>query len=134
MKKCGDMGFHGITVPERFGGLDLGYMKYIICAEEAARVAAGVGMSMGAHANLCINQLVRNASDEQNEIYLPDLLSGDKIGGLAMSETEAGSDVMSMRTTAVKKGDYYIVNGQFLYVRDPWTARSRDLSFCIGQC
>ena len=102
MKKCGDMGFHGITVPERFGGLDLGYMKYIICAEEAARVAAGVGMSMGAHANLCINQLVRNASDEQNEKYLPDLLSGDKIGGLAMSETEAGSDVMSMRTTSVK--------------------------------
>ena len=129
MKKCGDMGFHGITVPERFGGLDLGYMKYIICAEEAARVAAGVGMNMGAHANLCINQLVRNASDEQNEKYLPDLLSGDKIGGLAMSETEAGSDVMSMRTTAVKKGDYYIVNGQFLYFRDPWTAGSRDLSF-----
>jgi len=63
--------------------------------------------------NLSINQLVRNASDEQNEIYLPELLSGDKIGGLAMSETEAGSDVMSMRTTAVKKGDYYIVNGEF---------------------
>ena len=75
------------------------------------RVAAGVGMSMGAHANLCINQLVRNASDEQNEKYLPELLAGDKIGGLAMSETEAGSDVMSMRTTAVKKGDYYVING-----------------------
>ena len=67
---------------------------------------------MGAHANLCINQLVRNASDEQNEKYLPELLSGEKIGGLAMSETEAGSDVMSMRTTAVKKGDYYVINGK----------------------
>ena len=76
------------------------------------RVAAGVGMSMGAHANLCINQLVRNASDEQNEKYLPELLAGDKIGGLAMSETEAGSDVMSMRTTAVKKDDYYVINGK----------------------
>ena len=84
-------------------------------AEEAGRVAAGVTMSMGAHQNLCINQLVRNASREQKDMLLPDLLNGKLIGGLAMSEPEAGSDVMSMRTTAVKKDDYYVINGSKVF-------------------
>ena len=111
MIKCGEMGFHGMTVPVEYGGTDMGYLKATIMAEEGGRVAAGVTMSMGAHQNLCINQLVRNASTEQKEKWLPDLLEGTKIGGLAMSETEAGSDVMSMKTVAVKKGDHYIING-----------------------
>ena len=84
-------------------------------AEEGARVAAGVTMSMGAHQNLCINQLVRNASQKQNEQFLPDLLAGKKIGALAMTEPNAGSDVMSMKTTAVKTGDYYTINGSKVF-------------------
>jgi len=110
------MGFHSMTVPEEYGGLDMGYMKYMIVGEENSRVAAGVGMSTGAHKNLCMNQIVRNGSHEQKLKYLPDMMTGNVIGGLAMSEAEAGSDVMSMRTTAVKKNDYYIVNGSKYWI------------------
>lgn len=88
-----------------------GYLNAVIMAEEGARVAAGVTMSMGAHQNLCINQLVRNASNEQKEQFLPELLAGKQIGALAMTEPNAGSDVMSMKTTAVKNADYYTING-----------------------
>ena len=82
------MGFHSMTVPEEYGGLEMGYMKYIIVAEENSRIAAGVGMSTGAHCNLCMNQIVRNGSHEQKLKYLPEMMEGNVIGGLAMSETE----------------------------------------------
>jgi len=94
------MGILGLTVPEEYGGTDLGYFIHVLCAEENGRVAAGIAMSTGAHSNLCINQLVRNGNEEQKAKFLPSMVAGDVIGGLAMTEPNAGSDVMSMKTTA----------------------------------
>lgn len=109
--EMGELGLHGITVAEEWGGLDLGYLAHVVAQEEVARASASVGLSYGAHSNLCINQIHRWASDEQKRRYLPQLIAGTHIGALAMSEAGAGSDVVSMKLRADKKGDRYILNG-----------------------
>lgn len=114
--KLGDMGLLGITVPEEFGGLGKGYLDHTIVMEELSRASGSVALSYGAHSNLCVNQLNRHGTKEQKEKYLPDLISGKKVGSLAMSEPEAGSDVVSMTTTAVKKGDHYVLNGGKMWI------------------
>src|SRR6476646_3388339 len=114
--KFGDMGLLGITVEEEFGGAGLGYLEHCIAMEEISRGSASVGLSYGAHSNLCVNQLRRNGSDQQKRRYLPKLISGEHVGALAMSEPGAGSDVVSMRLRADKKGDRYILNGTKLWI------------------
>ncbi|CDU22066.1 probable isovaleryl-CoA dehydrogenase [Sporisorium scitamineum] len=114
--KLGDMGLLGITVPEEFGGLGRGYLDHTIVMEELSRASGSVALSYGAHSNLCVNQLNRHGTREQKEKYLPDLISGKKVGSLAMSEPDAGSDVVSMTTTAVKQGDKYILNGGKMWI------------------
>jgi len=109
--KFGDMGLHGMTVPEQYGGSDMGYLAHAICVEEISRVAGGIGLSYGAHSNLCINQITLHGTEEQKEQFLPKLVSGEHVGSLSMSEPNAGSDVVSMKATAVKDGDNYILNG-----------------------
>jgi len=109
--KFGEMGLHGITVPEEFGGTNMGYLAHSIVMEEISRAAGGIGLSYGAHSNLCVNQLVLHANQEQKEKYLKPLVSGEFVGALSMSEPNAGSDVISMKTTAVQDGDDYILNG-----------------------
>jgi isovaleryl-CoA dehydrogenase len=112
----GAQGLHGLTVPERWGGADLGYLAHVIAMEEISRASASVGLSYGAHSNLCINQLRLNGNDAQRERYLPKLVSGEHVGALAMSEPNAGSDVVSMRTQAERKGDRYILNGTKMWI------------------
>ena len=107
----GDLGLHGITVEEEFGGLGLGYLEHVVAQEEVARASASIGLSYGAHSNLCVNQLRRWGNDAQKSKYLPQLISGEHVGSLAMSEAGAGSDVMSMKLKSQKKGDRYILNG-----------------------
>jgi isovaleryl-CoA dehydrogenase len=107
----GALGLHGITVPEEDGGLGLGYLEHIVAQEEVARASASIGLSYGAHSNLCVNQIRRWANAEQKARYLPKLISGEHVGSLAMSEAGAGSDVMGMALRAQKKGDRYILNG-----------------------
>lgn len=114
--KCGEMGFHGITAPEEYGGTDMGYLAHTLIMEEMSRVSGSIALSYGAHSNLCINQIVRNGNAEQREKYLPKLISGEHVGALAMSETGAGSDVMSMKIRADKKGDHYILNGSKMWI------------------
>ena len=114
--KMGDLGLHGITVDEEFGGVGLGYLEHVVAMEEISRGSAAVGLSYGAHSNLCVNQLRRNGSDAQKRRYLPKLISGAHVGGLAMSEPGAGSDVVSMRLTARKQGDRYILNGTKMWI------------------
>lgn len=114
--KLGALGLHGITVEEEYGGSGLGYLEHVIAVEEISRASASVGLSYGAHSNLCINQIRRNGSAEQKRTYLPKLISGDHVGALAMSEPGAGSDVVSMRTRAEKKGDRYILNGSKMWI------------------
>ncbi|PTQ12333.1 acyl-CoA dehydrogenase [Sphingomonas oleivorans] len=109
--EMGALGLHGITVEEEFGGLGLGYLHHVVAMEEISRASAAIGLSYGAHSNLCINQIRRWGSEEQKRRYLPRLISGEHVGALAMSEAEAGSDVMSMRLKAERKGDRYILNG-----------------------
>ena len=109
--EMGALGLHGITVEEKYGGSGLGYLAHCVAMEEISRASASVGLSYGAHSNLCVNQLRRNGNDEQRRKYLPKLISGEHVGALAMSEPGAGSDVVSMRTRADKKGDRYILNG-----------------------
>ncbi|MDX3901760.1 MAG: isovaleryl-CoA dehydrogenase [Sphingobium sp.] len=109
--EMGALGLHGITVEEQWGGLGLGYLDHVVAQEEVARASASVGLSYGAHSNLCVNQLRRWGNDDQRARYLPKLVSGDHIGSLAMSEAGAGSDVVSMKLKAEKKGDRYILNG-----------------------
>src|SRR4030081_1506339 len=101
--ELGKLGVHGITVEEEWGGAGLGYLAHCIAMEEVSRASGSVGLSYGAHSNLCVNQIRRNANDEQKKRSLPTLISGAHLGALAMSETEAGSDVVSMRTRAEKK-------------------------------
>lgn len=115
-KKLGDLGVLGITAPAEFGGSAMGYLDHVIVMEEISRVSAAVGLSYGAHSNLCVNQLVRNGSQAQKEKYLPKLLSGEHVGALAMSEPNAGSDVVSMKLKAVKKGDHYVLNGNKFWI------------------
>src|SRR5699024_1164901 len=110
-RKFGDMGLLGITVPEEFGGSDMGYLAHTIAIEEISRASASVGLSYGAHSNLCVNQINRNGNAEQKRKYLPKLVSGEHIGALAMSEPNAGSDVVSMRLRAEDKGSHFVLNG-----------------------
>src|SRR5438045_1196182 len=114
--KIGALGLHGITVEEEFGGAGLGYLEHCVAMEEISRASAAVGLSYGAHSNLCVNQLRRNGSDAQKRKYLPKLISGEHVGALAMSEPGSGSDVVSMRTRADKKGDRYILNGSKMWI------------------
>ncbi len=115
-KKFGDLGLLGITVEERDGGAGLGYVEHVIVMEEISRASASVGLSYGAHSNLCVNQVRRNGSAEQKRRYLPRLLSGDHVGALAMSETGAGSDVVGMRARAERRGDRYVLNGTKMWI------------------
>ncbi len=112
----GDLGLLGITVEEKYGGAELGYLAHVIAMEEISRASASVGLSYGAHSNLCVNQLRRWGSEDQKEAYLPELVSGKMLGALAMTEALAGSDVMSMRTTAVRDGDSYVLNGSKMWI------------------
>src|SRR6266542_6447105 len=114
--QLGALGLHGITVEEEHGGSGLGYLAHIVAMEEISRASASVGLSYGAHSNLCVNQIRRNGSEAQKQKYLPDLISGKHVGALAMSEPGAGSDVVSMRLRADKKGDHYILNGTKLWI------------------
>ena len=114
--QLGELGLLGITVDEADGGAGLGYLAHVVAMEEISRGSASVGLSYGAHSNLCVNQLRRWGSPEQKEKYLPKLISGEHVGALAMSEPGAGSDVMGMRTTAIRDGDSYILNGSKMWI------------------
>ncbi|MFN3401954.1 MAG: isovaleryl-CoA dehydrogenase [Ferrovibrio sp.] len=120
--KLGDLGLHGITVEEEFGGSGLGYLEHCVAMEEVSRGSASVGLSYGAHSNLCVNQIRRNGTPEQKKKYLPGLISGKSLGALAMSEPNAGSDVVSMKLRADKKGDRYILNGNKMWITNGPTA------------
>lgn len=115
-KKLGDMGLLGVTVSEQYGGSDMGYLAHTIAMEEISRASGGIGLSYGAHSNLCVNQIYKNGNDAQREKYLPKLVSGEHIGALAMSEPNAGSDVVSMKLKAEKRGDKYILNGNKMWI------------------
>src|SRR6187431_863170 len=114
--KIGALGLHGITVEEEYGGSGLGYLEHVIAVEEISRASAAVGLSYGAHSNLCINQIRRNGNEAQKRKYLPKLISGEHVGSLAMSEPGAGSDVVSMKTRAEKKGDRFVLNGNKMWI------------------
>jgi isovaleryl-CoA dehydrogenase len=114
--RMGALGLHGITVEEEFGGSGLGYLEHVVAMEEVSRASASIGLSYGAHSNLCINQLRRWATPEQKQKYLPKLISGEHVGSLAMSEAGAGSDVVSMKLRAEKKGDRYVLNGTKFWI------------------
>jgi isovaleryl-CoA dehydrogenase len=115
-RKLGDLGVLGITVEEEYGGAGLGYLAHIVAMEEISRGSASVGLSYGAHSNLCVNQIRRNGSEAQKRRYLPKLISGEHVGALAMSEPGAGSDVVSMRTRAERRGDAYVLNGSKMWI------------------
>ncbi|MEK8025813.1 isovaleryl-CoA dehydrogenase [Ideonella sp. BYS139W] len=115
-KKLGDLGLHGMTVAEEYGGTQMGYLAHMVAMEEISRASASVGLSYGAHSNLCINQLHRNGTTQQKATYLPKLVSGEHVGALAMSEPGAGSDVVSMRLRADKRGDRYVLNGSKMWI------------------
>jgi isovaleryl-CoA dehydrogenase len=112
----GELGLHGITVDEEFGGLGLGYLEHVIACEEVSRASASIGLSYGAHSNLCVNQISRWASSEQKAKYLPKLISGEHVGSLAMSEAGAGSDVVSMKLRAEKTANGYVLNGTKFWI------------------
>ncbi len=114
--ELGKLGVHGITVPEAFGGLGLGYLEHCVVMEEISRASAAIGLAYGAHSNLCMNQLRLHGSAAQKQRYLPKLISGEHVGALAISEPNAGSDVASLRTRAEKKGDRYILNGSKMWI------------------
>ena len=115
-RKFGDMGLLGITVEDEYGGTGMGYLAHILAMEEVSRASAAVGLSYGAHSNLCVNQIRRNASPAQKRKYLPKLISGEHVGALAMSEPNAGSDVVSMRLRAERRGDRYVLNGNKMWI------------------
>ncbi|MDC3076217.1 isovaleryl-CoA dehydrogenase [Paracoccaceae bacterium] len=112
----GNLGLHGITISEEFGGVDMGYLAHCVAVEEISRANAAIGMSYGAHSNLCINQIYRWGNEQQKSKYLPKLISGENIGSLAMSEPSAGSDVVSMKLKAEKRNDYYLLNGSKMWI------------------
>jgi isovaleryl-CoA dehydrogenase len=114
--QMGSLGLHGITVEEEFGGSGLGYLAHCVAMEEVSRASASVGLSYGAHSNLCVNQIRRNGSEAQKRRYLPKLISGEHVGALAMSEPGAGSDVTAMRTQAERRGDRYVLNGSKMWI------------------
>src|SRR5512142_432070 len=114
--QIGALGLHGITVEEEYGGAGMGYLAHCVAMEEVSRASASVGLSYGAHSNLCVNQIRRNGSEAQKRKYLPKLISGEHVGALAMSETGAGSDVVGMRLRAEKKGDRFVLNGSKLWI------------------
>ena len=114
--RLGDLGLLGITVSEEYGGAGLGYLAHTVTMEEISRCSASVGLSYGAHSNLCVNQIYRNGNDDQKRRYLPKLISGEHVGALAMSESDAGSDVVSMTLRAEKKGDHYVLNGSKMWI------------------
>ncbi|MBN9082604.1 MAG: isovaleryl-CoA dehydrogenase [Rhizobiales bacterium] len=114
--KMGALGLHGITVEEDYGGSGLGYLEHCVAMEEISRASASVGLSYGAHSNLCVNQLRRNGTNEQKQRYLGKLISGEHVGALAMSEPGAGSDVVSMKTRADKRGDRFVLNGNKMWI------------------
>lgn len=114
--KLGEMGVHGMTIGEQYGGTEMGYVAHIVAMEEISRASAAVGLSYGAHSNLCINQIHRNGSDSQKKKYLPKLISGEHVGALAMSEPNAGSDVVSMKLAAKRRGDVYVLNGSKMWI------------------
>jgi len=114
--RLGEIGLHGLTVEEEWGGAGMGYLAHAVAMEEISRASASVGLSYGAHSNLCVNQIRRNGSDAQKRQYLPRLISGEHVGALAMSEPGAGSDVVSMRTRADRRGDRYILNGSKMWI------------------
>lgn len=115
-RKLGDMGLLGITVSEQYGGSNMGYLAHAVAMEEISRASASVGLSYGAHANLCVNQLYKNGSEAQKMRYLPKLCSGEHIGALAMSEPNAGSDVVSMQLSARRQGNHYVLNGNKMWI------------------
>ena len=115
-RKMGDLGVLGITVGEEFGGANMGYLAHMVAMEEISRASASVGLSYGAHSNLCVNQIKRNGTDAQRQKYLPKLISGEHVGALAMSEPNAGSDVISMKLKAEDKGGYYLLNGSKMWI------------------
>src|SRR5579863_6581423 len=112
----GALGLHGITVEEAYGGLGLGYLEHVVAMEEVSRASASVGLSYGAHSNLCVNQIRRWGAEAQKARYLPRLVSGEHVGALAMSEAGAGSDVISMRLSAQRRGDRYVLNGTKFWI------------------
>src|ERR1700758_3238027 len=115
--QMGELGLHGVTVEEEFGGLGLGYLEHVVAMEEVSRASASVGLSYGAHSNLCVNQIRRWANPEQKRRYLPKLISGEHVGSLAMSEVGSGSDVVSMRLKADKRSnDRYVLNGTKFWI------------------
>jgi isovaleryl-CoA dehydrogenase len=115
-RKLGDLGLHGMTVAEEYGGTQLGYLAHVVAMEEVSRASASVGLSYGAHSNLCVNQIHRNGNEAQKRKYLPKLVSGEHVGALAMSEPNAGSDVVSMKLRADRKGDRYVLNGSKMWI------------------
>ncbi|MBS0610285.1 MAG: acyl-CoA dehydrogenase family protein, partial [Proteobacteria bacterium] len=115
-RKFGDLGVLGITVSEQYGGADMGYLAHMVAMEEISRASASVGLSYGAHSNLCVNQINRNGNAAQKAKYLPKLISGEHVGALAMSEPGAGSDVISMKLKAEDKGGYYLLNGSKMWI------------------
>ena len=115
-RKMGELGVLGVTVEERYGGAGMGYLEHVIAMEEISRASASIGLSYGAHSNLCVNQIRRNGSEEQKEKYLPGLISGEHVGALAMSEPNAGSDVVSMRLKAERQNGVYILNGNKMWI------------------
>jgi isovaleryl-CoA dehydrogenase len=115
-RKLGEMGLHGMTVPEELGGTNMGYLAHVVAMEEISRASASVGLSYGAHSNLCVNQIRRNGNDAQRAKYLPKLVSGEHVGALAMSEPGAGSDVVSMKLRADLRGDRYVLNGSKMWI------------------
>jgi isovaleryl-CoA dehydrogenase len=110
-REMGELGLLGITVDEEYGGAGMGYLAHTVAVEEISRVSASIGLSYGAHSNLCVNQIKLNGTDEQKEKYLPRLISGEHVGALAMSEAGAGSDVVGMKLRAEKRNDRYVLNG-----------------------
>jgi isovaleryl-CoA dehydrogenase len=114
--KMGDLGLHGITVSEEYGGAGMSYIEHVVAMEEISRASASVGLSYAAHSNLCINQIFKNGNEEQKRRYLPKLISGEHVGALAMSEAGSGSDVVSMRLRATKRGDRYLLNGSKMWI------------------
>ncbi|MCG6123064.1 MAG: acyl-CoA dehydrogenase family protein, partial [Microvirga sp.] len=114
--EMGELGLLGLTVEEAYGGSGLGYLAHCVAVEEISRASASVGLSYGAHSNLCVNQIRRNGTEEQKRTYLPKLISGEHVGALAMSESGSGSDVVSMRLRAEKQGDSYVLNGTKMWI------------------
>ncbi len=115
-KKLGEMGLLGITVSEEYGGANMGYLAHVIAMEEISRASASVGLSFGAHSNLCVNQIFLNGNSQQKRYYLPKLISGEHVGALAMSESNSGSDVVSMQLNARQQGDHFILNGTKMWI------------------